>query len=151
MALSDFIQLVIAAATAVAAIAAWRASKAARNTAYDAEMARKASVHERQIAMLNELLDHVASLRDIPDYDADKGSRYRTGARIRSLLLSLPGYDLPLCAQIGKILGGGALEVAPNSLPPAEKEVTEAITSERQKLAQLTEPPGQASVRVDTR
>jgi hypothetical protein len=147
----DVIQVVIAAGTLAAAIAAWRAANAARDTTREADIARRASIHEQQIAMLTELLGLVASLVADANIAHGLGERYATGARIRSLLLALAGYDLPLCAQIGEILGGGAYDVAGSLVARAEKEVIGAIVSERQKLAQLTAPPGRASVQADTR
>jgi hypothetical protein len=139
---ADVIQLVIAAGTLAAAIAAWRAANAARDTTREADIARRASIHERQIAMLTELLGLVASLVAAANIVHGQGERYATGAHIRSLLLALAGYDLPDCAQIGKILGGGAFDVAASLVVRAEKEVADAIVSERAKLARLTESPG---------
>ncbi len=59
--------------------------------------------------MLTELLGLVISLVATANIVHGQGERYATGARIRSLLIALAGYDLPDCAQIGKILGGGRL------------------------------------------
>lgn len=141
MSAADVIQLVIAAGTLAAAVAAWRAANAARDTTREADIARRASVHERQIAMLTELLGLVASLVAAANIVNGQGERYATGARIRSVLLALAGYDLPDCAQIGKILGGGAFDVPGSLVVRAEKEVTGAIVNERAKLAQLTASP----------
>ena len=146
MSVDEAVQLVIAAGTLGAAIAAWRAANAARDTVREADKARQASVYERKIAMLSELLELVASLIAQANIVSGQGPRYATGARIRSLLLALTGYDLPECEQIGKILGGGAFDVSGPLVVRAEREVTDAIQSERGKLAQLTASPGRASI-----
>lgn len=101
--------------------------------------------------MLSELLGLVASLVANANIVHGQGERYATGARIRSLLLALTGYDLPDCAQIGKILGGGAFDVPGSLVVRAEKEVTEAIVGERAKLARLTASTGRESATADTK
>ena len=135
---ADVIQVVIALGTLAAAVAAWRAANASRDTVREADKARQAAVFERKIAMLSELLGLVSSLVAAANIAQGQGERYAIGARIRSLLLALTDYDLPLCAHIGEILGGGAYDVAGSLVVRAEREVTAAIQSERQKLAQLT-------------
>jgi hypothetical protein len=148
---ADVIQLVIAAGTLAAALAAWRAANASRDSVREADKARRASVLERQIGMLSELLGLVASLVVSANIVSGQGERYGVGARIRNLMLALPDYDLPECAQIGKILGGGQFDVPGPTVVKAEREVSAAILSERRKLAELTGSPGSASAAGRTR
>ena len=137
MTLADGIQLVIAAATFAAAIAAWIAARSSRDSASQIRVTQQIESHNARIAALQELLGLVASLAEGVNV-MNQGEGYVRGARIRGLIV-LTGHPLPACVELGESMR--QLNAPAGLIVRGEEDIHSAVRAEQMAIASLETAP----------
>jgi len=141
---ADGIQLIIAAGTLAAAVAAWVAARSSQKSATQIRESQQIEAHRQRTAMLQELLGLVASLAD-GVHPLQPGEGYMRGARIRGLIVAING-DLIHCEKLGRAME--KLNAPAELIPKAEAEIRWWIAHERRAIDRLESDPSRVTASI---